>query len=105
MGNVLTMPTRGATVSVSQAEPARNAAAHRPGQRRRTASVLAATTGGRAPRMDMLTITHHEESEAAITRITGPYADVLAYVADSPETVVRFDALNEGMAHAELAVP
>lgn len=80
----------------------------RPDHRQR-AAVLAATTGGRGPRMDMLTITHSrgraEGPGADIIHIDGPYADVLAYIADSPDCVVCFDTLHGGMARAQLSVP
>ncbi|MDQ2101118.1 hypothetical protein [Azospirillum isscasi] len=80
----------------------------RPDHRQR-AAVLAATTGGRGPRMDMLTITHSrgepEGRGADIIHIDGPYADVLAYIADSPDCVVCFDTLHGGMARAQLSVP
>ena len=80
----------------------------RPDHRQR-AAVLAATTGGRGPRMDMLTITHSrgdaEDRGAELIHIDGPYADVLAYIADSPECVVCFDTLHGGMARAQLSVP
>ncbi len=80
----------------------------RPDHRQR-AAVLAATTGGRGPRMDMLTITHSrgqpEDRGADIIHIDGPYADVLAYIADSPDCVVCFDTLHGGMARAQLSVP
>lgn len=80
---------------------------------RHQAFVLAATTSGWAPRMDLLTITHDrlppvDESGAVrgpdIIRISGPYADVLAYIADSPDCVVRFESPNGAVATAELTV-
>ncbi|WP_353860978.1 hypothetical protein [Azospirillum formosense] len=90
------------------AAPAGVVVALRPDHRQR-AAVLAATTGGRGPRMDMLTITHSrgaaEDRGAELIHIDGPYADVLAYIADSPECVVCFDTLHGGMARAQLSVP
>lgn len=81
---------------------------------RRQAIVLAATTRGWAPRMDLLTIAHDRLPPAAdeggaargldIIRISGPYADVLAYIADSPDSVVRFESPNGAVATAELTV-
>ncbi len=80
---------------------------------RHQAFVLAATTRGWAPRMDLLTITHDrlppaEEGSGArgldIIRISGPYADVLAYIADSPDCVVHFESPNGAVATAELTV-
>ncbi|GAA4257784.1 hypothetical protein GBZ26_10580 [Azospirillum formosense] len=82
---------------------------HRHSDHRQRAAVLAATTGGRGPRMDMLTITHSrgaaEDRGSELIHIDGPYADVLAYIADSPECVVCFDTLHGGMARAQLSVP
>ena len=90
------------------AAPSGVVVALRPDHRQR-AAVLAATTGGRGPRMDMLTITHSrgaaEDRGADIIHIDGPYADVLAYIADSPDCVVCFDTLHGGMARAQLSVP
>lgn len=99
---------------VAPANSNRVVTVRRPGDRHR-ASVLAATTAGRAPRMDMLTITHDRIVLAAeggataprdvdVIRISGPYADVLAYIADSPDSVVGFDTVNGATASAELAL-
>ncbi|NUB07341.1 hypothetical protein FW320_14280 [Azospirillum sp. Vi22] len=102
-----------AVCGVDDAAPAGVVVALRPDHRnsdhRQRAAVLAATTGGRGPRMDMLTITHSrgaaEDRGAELIHIDGPYADVLAYIADSPECVVCFDTLHGGMARAQLSVP
>lgn len=101
----------GAAASAGAAEGARIVPFRRMSHRHQ-AIVLAATTRGWAPRMDLLTITQDRPEAGGgvdggpdIIRISGPYADVLAYIADSPDCVVRFESLNGAVATAELTVP